>query len=215
MREELYRNRYESSTSNGDLKGFEKSHIGYRDTLKELYLRILKFQATSVCYYSKHGALKVGRDMVKWDDWDSLLSDIETQERSFLAVNELWKDKTYEEECAELVRRHQESMERLELVGSGLSTLQKAVEDAQKDGQRSELLGWLSSVDPSARYNSDREKHEANTGYWLLNDSEKFKAWKHAPNSFLWLHGKGIIIALSFRILTDLYVAGSGKSILR
>jgi len=42
--------------------------------------------------------------MVKRDDWDSLLSEIETQERSFLAVNELWKDKKYGEECAELVK---------------------------------------------------------------------------------------------------------------
>lgn len=83
MREDLYSRRYESKSGGRDRKDFLPSHVGYRDTLKELYTRILKFQAASINYYSKNVASRGIRDMVKWDNWDSLLADVKTQEIAF------------------------------------------------------------------------------------------------------------------------------------
>jgi ankyrin repeat domain-containing protein 50 len=191
IRESLYRRRYESNSSNNDHDDLLPSHIAYRDTLKELYTRILKYQATVVCYYSKNTATRVISDMVKHDDWDSLLDYIKTQEEEFCKINELWKDNKYEEECTALDKRHQESMKSLVSIGTDVSGLRKAIEDAQRDKQRTALLTWLSSIDPSENYNSAREKHEAETGSWLVDDNENFKCWEFGPNSLLWLHGKG------------------------
>lgn len=199
MREDLYRRRYESNKCDQDREPFVASHVGYKDTLKTLYTLILKFQATSVCYYSRNTASRTILDMVKWDDWDALLADVKTQEEAFCAVNKIWKDTKYEEECIAHEKRHQENMESLKSIGSDVSALREIIKDAQQDTQRKGLLDWLTSIDPSENYNSARRRHKDKTGDWLIKENEDFKQWQQNPNSLLWLHGK----------------AGSGKSVLR
>ncbi|CZT12383.1 uncharacterized protein RAG0_16224 [Rhynchosporium agropyri] len=69
----------------------------------------------------------------------------------------------------------------------------KAVELSQRDNSRSELLSWLSSVDPSQKYNDARDKHDSageGTGDWLILDNEDFNRWKKASNSLMWLNGE-------------------------
>jgi hypothetical protein len=56
---------------------------------------------------------------------------------------------------------------------------------------RTKLVEWLSTADPSINYNNAREKHEPETGDWLIKDSKNSKGWVNAPNSFLWVNGKG------------------------
>jgi hypothetical protein len=78
----------------------------------------------------------------------------------------------------------------------GLSTNEVVLElkqdfaDSQSEQRRKMILNWLSVVDPSANYNAARSKHEEGTGDWFLN-GKRFEDWKTAPNSVLWLHGKG------------------------
>lgn len=194
MREDLYNRRYESKSSDQDRKAFLPSHVGYKDTLKELYTRILKFQAASICYYSKNAASRGMRDMVKWDNWDSLLADIKTQEMAFRGINELWRDAKYEEDCIASSERHHESIMHLDSIGTDLSSLRRAIDVAQKDIQRTGLLSWLSDIDPSENYNSARDRHQAETGDWLVQENNDFKHWEMDPNSLLWLHGKGMAI---------------------
>jgi len=98
MRENLYVRRYESSTGINNDASTPASHMVYRDSLKELCVRVLKFQATAVCYYSRIGTLRIGADMVKWDEWDTLLLDVKTQEGVFKASYELLKDEISQEE---------------------------------------------------------------------------------------------------------------------
>ena len=197
LREELYTRRYESENSDGEDNPLRESHSLYKETLKKLYVQIMKFQATSICYYSKNSAFRIGLDMVKWNSWDSLLSDIQIQETAFSAINELWKDRKYDEECEALIKRHQESMNTLNTISTDVSGLRKAVEDAQQDGTRRGLLDWLSSVDPSENYNSAQRRHEPRTGEWLVQGNESFKEWEHSPNSLIWLHGKGYSVSQS------------------
>jgi hypothetical protein len=79
-----------------------------------------------------------------------------------------------------------------------VSGLRKAIEDEQKDSKRKELLNWLTSIDPSKNYNSARDKHESCTGDWLVKGNKDFEHWKTAPNSLLWLNGKGMMHPLYF-----------------
>jgi hypothetical protein len=132
MIENLYSHRYELNKTGQDRNDFMSSHLGYREALKGLYTRILKFQAKSFCYYSQHGAFKIGLDIVHWENWDLLLAEIEKQEKLFLSVNEFWKDTTYQEEWNALTKRHQESMKSLTSISSDLSGLLDAINAARQ-----------------------------------------------------------------------------------
>jgi hypothetical protein len=184
MRQKLYQRRYDADS--GD------QLQGYRDTLKELYIRILKFQAKSVCYYSKNEASRLGRDIVKWDSWDSMLQDITEQEGAFTQVYDIWKDLIAREEYDKLSKRHIESMDIMKVISENIVGFQQAVASAESDEKRRKLIEWLSSADPSINYISARDKHQPKTGDWLVKDTHDFKNWETSPNSFLWVNGKGM-----------------------
>lgn len=46
MEEDLYRRRWEAKADSKSRNCFAPTHKGYRDTLKELYILVLKYQAT-------------------------------------------------------------------------------------------------------------------------------------------------------------------------
>ncbi|KIV91422.1 hypothetical protein PV10_05963 [Exophiala mesophila] len=196
MREDLYLRRYESKTNDGKLS--QLSHDEYKNALKMLYRSILKFQMEIYCYFVSNSASRLGKDTVKWNDWESLLNEIHRQEETFEHINKLWKDAMYDEECAKAEERHQENKGRWDIIGEDVSGLRRAIELAQEEKKRDELLKWLSDVDNSEGYNVSRKMHEAGTSEWLVSDSIEFTHWEETPRSFLWLHGK----------------AGSGKSVL-
>ncbi|KAK4952086.1 hypothetical protein LTR10_010006 [Elasticomyces elasticus] len=59
------------------------------------------------------------------------------------------------------------------------------------------VADWLAPSDPWANHDSARQRHEPNTGVWLLRH-RKYLAWKLGSCRSLWIHGK----------------AGCGKTIL-
>lgn len=196
MQENLYFRRWESNNNNNDREGFLPSHQGYRDTLKELYVRLLRFQATSVCYFSKNGALRLILDVTKWDDWGAMLEDIKDKDTAFRLTYQHLNDTKIEEEFEKLRIRHKESMNVLSTISSDVSGLRKAIEEAQNDKKRQELLKWLCLIDPSENYKKALSKHRAGTCGWFIETNVKFETWKTDPNSLLWLNGKGNSIHL-------------------
>jgi hypothetical protein len=190
MWEDLYVRRYESKR--WTMEPRPESHSEYKGALAGLYRSVLRYQVTTCCYYARNSAMRVGLDMIKWDDWEGLLSDIREEERLFTAVSTVWRDMKYDEECEAMERRHRESTGRWESIGVDVQGLRKAVEDAQANGERREMLDWLSNVDPSAGYNIARKRHEAGTSDWLLRGNAAFQTWQESPGSLLWLHGKGM-----------------------
>ena len=73
---------------------------------------------------------------------------------------------------------------------------------------------WLSSPDPSTNHNIARKAHHKGTASWFFQ-SRIYEEWKSSP-SFLWIHGKRTFFSpsLSYILLTPIFVAGSGKSVL-
>ncbi|KAE9381121.1 hypothetical protein N431DRAFT_1674 [Stipitochalara longipes BDJ] len=195
MREALYRERYEVANNyqNGHV-----SHIEYRESLKALYVSILLFEATSVCYLSRKTASRIALDTIKWNNWKTLLASIKSQEEMFSSVNELWKETKYQEECTAANLRHLQQLESMDAVSDEVSRLSGLIHQVQLDDERIKLLGWLSSIDTSKKYTAARATHTPRTCDWLTHDSIDFQRWKGSKNSLLWLHGK----------------AGCGKSVL-
>jgi hypothetical protein len=192
MREALYRRRYESADRSESKREFAGSHISYRDALRALYGKILNFQATSVCFLSKNTFSRVTADMVKWNSWDNMLADIKAQENILRSIEEQWRDMKYEEECKLHNDQHEQRMRGLSAIEEEVSRVSSLITQAQNDNEREKLLEWLSSVDPSVNYNNSRKSHVLSTGDWLVEASTVFKKWEKAPNSLLWLHGRGI-----------------------
>lgn len=176
MQENLYHRRWEANANRNNRNGFAPAHKGYRDTLKELYVLVLKYQATSVCYFTKNGKHRFFADMAKLDDWKSLLADVKRQDKEIcLAYNRL-NDIRIEEEFEKQDWRHTESLNLQISMSKDLSGLREAIESAKRDDNRQELLEWLCSSSPEAFYNSVRGKRqeETTTGDWLLKESEEF-----------------------------------------
>lgn len=167
MREELYIECYESLSPNHE--SFRKSRIQYKTALVQLYMHILRFQATACCHYSKDSVLRHGLDAVKWKDWAELVDEVRERERNFVKVQETWHE----------IQRHEERR----AITKSLSTLNAK--------EHAELLNWLCDIDPSSIHNLARDRHGAGTCEWLIKDSEEFKKWETSDRSLLWLHGNG------------------------
>lgn len=80
MKEELYRQRYETVDATQHLKPLVNPHSEYKSKLKELYVRILRFQARSISELSRNWVVGPSRAIFKLDDWDTLLEEIKLQE---------------------------------------------------------------------------------------------------------------------------------------
>ncbi|KAJ4857382.1 ankyrin repeats (many copies) domain-containing protein [Trichoderma breve] len=176
MREDLYHRRYEVRQS--DDQSSPVSHVLYKGSLEKLYRQILKYQATCYCYYANDGATRLARDLIGRYNW-------------------AWSDQQYNEECAAAEKRHKETIHSLMTAGADISSLHRAVEEANSKQDHRDFYRWLCDVDPSDMYNAARNRHEAGTSEWFI-EGEAFESWINNPRSLLWLHGK----------------AGSGKSVL-
>lgn len=191
MWECLYIRRCETSDSQIS-KLFPSSieRIAFKDSLEILYQEILRFQIGSYCYYDTNAALRLGQDIIKWNEWDKILEKIREQESRFASVNAIWMDITYAEERSAADKRHLEAMRCWQTVGSDTSDLLEVVRKAQAEKKRKGLLDWLCTVDPSEVYNAARDKHMRGTSGWLVEESQECLDWKQSAGSVLWLNGK-------------------------
>jgi hypothetical protein len=198
MREDLYAHRYESGKSNVDKKTFLNARIQYRKKLQELYSLILKFQAGCVCYYYSGTSSRLLSDLAKWNDWDAAIKDIEDHNTAFVGTYNLMKDSMTQEDYDVLYETHVEANKITKSIGNDVSDLKRAIELAQKDKGRKELLKWLSELKPSENYNSLIEKRGITSANWFLEDKITLR-WEKEPNSLLWLNGKGTTIIVISR----------------
>jgi hypothetical protein len=75
------------------------------------------------------------------------------------------------------------------IYGEGRESAFKRLRKETQGGERqSKIRSWLSAPDPSTNYHKAHKQRQAGTGLWLLH-SERFKRWKEASASRLWLYG--------------------------
>ncbi|KAF8490580.1 hypothetical protein JB92DRAFT_3008675 [Gautieria morchelliformis] len=89
-------------------------------------------------------------------------------------------------------------------IGSGVEALQartaelgEAMEQAKLQEHRQKIDKWLAAPDHESKDRNARSMRREETGSWVLEE-ERFREWREAPHSFLWLHG----------------IPGAGKTIL-
>jgi hypothetical protein len=191
IREGLYHRRYErdESSSNGEKSSIPTSAVRYRESLKSLYVAILKFPATFVCFLSQGIGPRFALNTVGWTKWDDLFNDVGDKASKFENIVLQLKDEQYDDEC-HAKRERYEKLTKLAAIEEEVARIDKMIDMNRRDGQFIGLLRWLSSVDPSINYNSARESHLPLTGDWLVLRNEEFRKWIHTENSLLWLNGK-------------------------
>ncbi|KAJ4423002.1 hypothetical protein N0V82_002396 [Gnomoniopsis sp. IMI 355080] len=199
FREALYQRRYENkqevdSTASGTY---------YYESFKSLCIKILTFQTTCVGALSRNLLI---RDMFKWEDWDTLMAAVNTQERDLQQTEDLLKDLENENQLNNSEKRHAAIVEMTSTIQRELEHIRNMIEETKG----SATLSWLAtSVDPSSNYNAARKKHGqiCRSGVWLV-ESVEFKMWTQEPKSLLWLHGKaGVIHYLETQFGMDLNTA--------
>ncbi|KAK1246570.1 hypothetical protein MKX08_000372 [Trichoderma sp. CBMAI-0020] len=198
MREELYIRRYGLNTRED--QPLQRSHHEYKNGLERLYRQILRFQVKAYCYFTDNSASRFCLDIMKQNDWDQLIDGVSEQEALFEKLSATWRDIQYDNDCLAARNQHQETMKLWFTIGANVANLERAIQEAQYQQNRIDLLNWLCDIDHTELYNSARHHHTVGTGMWFIHQEKIFQAWEKslALRSFLWLHGK----------------AGSGKSIL-
>lgn len=193
LREFQYHQRYEAHGSNyqRSLHAITEPHAIYRDTLKALYIKILRFQVTSICHLSQNSFARVADDVRISNDWDSMLAEVELAESRVVSLEQQWRDMKFDEETTKLMSRHEQQIEGLALIKDEVALISKLLKEVGESENRLKLLQWLSTVDPSANYNAARRRHALSTGDWLVKENRDFANWKTAPSSLIWLNGKG------------------------
>ncbi|KAH8657321.1 hypothetical protein BGZ61DRAFT_404246 [Ilyonectria robusta] len=200
LREALYRSRYETPDNERIPSDSIAVHKEYRESIKVLYSQIISFQASYVCFLSEHNtAVQLIQDMVKWEDWDSMIEDITAKNENLKSLDEKWQGLSQEEEWKAMTKHHQENLTKLDAIHAEMERFSGLLRAAEDHQERKELLIWLQqAVTPSVHYDAAVEKRRKHsTGTWFLQ-SDKFREWESASNSLLWVIGK----------------AGAGKSVL-
>ena len=211
MKEILYRQRYEGDGDSWTSGSRSQAHYGYKAALKELYIRILKFQAQSICYFSGNQFAGIGRAMFKMDDWQGLLGDIQTQEATCDRYETLFIAIRYEEN---LVARNEAHMQRtLALLSTldGFRTNVREIRDEIRERHYTDEESQCFETLRTSDYQGVKDHNPprlAGTCDWLFNHP-KFLEWssKSPTSKLLWVSadpgcGKSVLV----RSLVDEYV---------
>ena len=190
IRQNLYAHRYESKKSGIDQKAFLSIRVKYRKALEDLYSLILKFQARCIIYYYSGAAKRMLVDIIKWNDWDAAIKEIEDENAAFKEVYELLKSTVSQEDFDAIYAKHEEATAIAKSTRDNVSDFKDQYALAQRGLVEKELLDWLSSVNPSTDYNSHVEKRGISSANWFLEDKDTLE-WERKASSLLWLTGKG------------------------
>lgn len=186
MREELYKRRYERETNYDDPTHLSLEHETYKDSLRDLYIKILSFLATCSVYLSHNTAMRTARSMIAWDGWADLNAEILAQEQALLAIEALFDAFRVQEEWEMQQDWNKRKLAEEQALVEEITRITRMMQD-EKDIK---LFTWLSSVNIDAKYNTERKRHQKGTGTWLV-EGPVFEDWKTTANSVMWLHGKG------------------------
>lgn len=185
LREALYQRRYEGSTHEDDVKAARL----YYESLKGLCVKILVFLTTCVDALFRNTFVRTSRDILKWEEWKTLMDAVNTQESDLQGIEILLRDLEFGKQLKGSEENHAAAV-----MGNTATQieLQKIAEMAVT-AKTSDALSWLAtSFDPSEKYRYAWERHgtDSSTGDWLVEHTA-FKTWVQTPNSLLWLHGQG------------------------
>ena len=188
MYESAFHQRFETNGKGLSHNELDLVSEGYKSALKELYIRILKFQARSVCQLSRNVVSGGFRSVLKIDDWDSLLEDIRLQEASCQTFFDSVKDQNaLVAREADHRQRTSVLLDKLEELSLGVKGIRNTLEEIHISEAESKCFEMLRTSNYVARKDLN-PKRLPGTCEWFW-DHPKYRGWlAHTSTSrLLWV----------------------------
>lgn len=182
-------------------ENIEPDQQGSRGKLEQevaqLYAQLLLYQMKSVCSYYRRRFLGFLRDLVKLDDWDGKLNDIETAEEAVRQDSEKYNTQDIRKQLRKIAETAKSQNAKLDNISSAIhkqTKQQMAIHETDEDRK---CLKDLYVTDPQHHKETIEELKGGlleGSYNWVLENSD-FKMWRDDPQSrLLWVKadpGKG------------------------
>jgi len=168
-----------------------------KKVVTQLYAKLLLYQMKSVCYYHRGRLSVFARDLVKLDNWDGELSDIQAAEAAVQADSVQYNTLSIRAWLGAIAETAKSQNVKLDSINSAIWEQTKQQERIHETSADNKCLADLRLVDPR----DDKKRIEETKGgllkesyCWILNNLE-FQQWHDNPqNRLLWVKadpGKG------------------------
>lgn len=163
----------------------------------QLYAKLLLYQMESVCYYHRSRLSLFARDLIKLDDWDGKLSDIQAAEAAVQADSAQYTTLSIRTRLGAIAETGKSQSVKLDSISSAIREQTKQQERIHEMSVDNKCLADLRLTDPR----DDKRRIEATKGgllqdsyRWVLENAD-FQNWRNDPqNQLLWIKadpGKG------------------------
>jgi hypothetical protein len=165
----------------------------FESNIVELYQHILDFQLKSVLRFYGTWLAKLGRDVIQYEDWKGMLSEVQKREKivdvDFMKIN----DSASRKELVELNKNASGSLETMQqLLLVAARQLRVAREQRDIAQESLQLQKYNLPIEDSALYGSAKDQHippcQEGTREGILGE---ITVWANADESetIFWLHG--------------------------
>ncbi|KAF2809484.1 NACHT-domain-containing protein [Mytilinidion resinicola] len=163
----------------------------------QLYAKLLLYQMKSVCYYHRRRLSVLARDLVKLENWDGELSDIQAAEAAVQQDSEQYNTMSIRNRLGAIAETADSQNAKLDSISSAIQNQTRRQERIHETEADNKCLIDLCSTNPR----DDKKRIEETKGgllkdsyRWVLENSD-FQQWRNDPQSrLLWVKadpGKG------------------------
>jgi hypothetical protein len=167
------------------------------EAVTQLYAKLLLYQMKSVCYYHRSRFATFMRDLVKLENWDGELSDIQAAERAVRADSVQYNTASIRAQLDAIAETAKSQNAKLDSISSAIREQTRQQERMHETSEDKRCLADLRLTDPR----DDKKRIEETKGgllkdayRWVL-DHPDFRWWRDdAQTQLLWVKadpGKG------------------------
>ena len=195
--ERLYRQQDQRPKSLLDQENFEELNRSFEAQLTELYSQILSYQAQVVCQMRRSTFIRNGRDILKLDDWSTLLEDIKKAEAACTGISQVVSSEKLEATLEELsygldllLREHAQQYYYLQQTADHILTGAEQSRKEQQQWHRTDEESRCLQALCTSTYEDHKDLNPARvpgTCLWFL-ENERFGDWLASDSSdLLWV----------------------------
>jgi hypothetical protein len=157
----------------------------------QLYSTLLLYQMKSVCYYNR-GRLSVFlRDLIKLNDWEGELSDIQAAETAVQEDSKQYNTIAIRDKLTEIAKTAESQNTKLDSISLAIREQTKQQERIHEKSADNKCIADLRLTDPQ----DDKKRIEETKGgllegsyRWILGNPN-FKKWRDEKGQLLWIKG--------------------------
>jgi hypothetical protein len=162
-----------------------------------LYAKLLLYQMKSVCYYHRRRYVTLLRDLIKLDDWDGELSDIQAAEEAVQKDSTQYNTSIIRDRLGAIAKTAESQNAKLDSIDSAIREQTRQQERLHRTSADDKCIQDLRLTDPhddKVRIQNTKGGLLRDSYRWIL-DNTHYQQWRNSPQSqLLWIKadpGKG------------------------